>query len=265
MSTLALIDGSSLTHRSVHAAAGPDKDYVFALERAPEILDHLVRGVLFDLKPRRVLCAAEGRGPSVRRRLDPAYKQHRPDRPREFYDAIDACHARYEILLGHPPIKVDGYEADDVLASLAGRVSRPGWRSVIVTSDKDLAAAVDERTELLLVRNGRLRIHHTIHDVADVFGVPADRITMWKAVAGDPADGIPGVAGMGPKAATELAGRYRTPDELWAAMESMAVAPKYTRKLSAGRADLERSFELARLHTDLEVQVDWTRQTALAA
>ena len=104
-----------------------------------------MRGVLIDLRPRRVLCAAEGRGPSIRRGIDPAYKQHREPRPQEFYDAIDACHARYEILLGHPPIKVDGYEADDVLASLAARVNRPGWRSVIVTSDKDLAAAVDEQ------------------------------------------------------------------------------------------------------------------------
>lgn len=262
---LALIDGSSLTHRSVHAAAGPEKDYAFALERAPEILDHLVRGVLFDLKPHRVLCAAEGRGTPVRRTIDPNYKQHREPRPREFYDAINACHDRYEILLGHPPIKCDGYEADDVLASLAARVCRPGWKSIIVTSDKDLAAAVDDHTELLLVRNGRERIHHTILDVTQVFGVSSDRIAMWKAIAGDKADGIPGVAGMGPKAATELAGRYRTPDELWTAMGCCAVKPAYTRKLIAGRADLERSYDLARLRTDLDVEVDWARCAPIAA
>lgn len=264
MSMLALIDGSSLAHRAVHAAAGPDKDYERALDEAPDVLARLVRGVLFDLKPRYTLVAGEG-APFLRSQIDPNYKQGREERSAEFYTALDACLDHYEHLVGHPPIRVPGYEADDVLASLAARVSRPGWRSIIVTSDKDLAAAVDERTELLLVRNGRLRIHHTVLDVADVFGVPADRVTMWKAIAGDPADGIPGVAGMGPKAATELAGRYATPDELWAAMECMAIPSKHVRKLAAGRADLERSFELARLHTDLEVEVDWTRCTALAA
>jgi 5'-3' exonuclease len=261
---LALIDGSSLAHRSVHAAAGAEKDYERAISRAPDILQGLLQRVLADMRPRYTLCAAEG-APFIRTRMDPNYKSQRAAKPAEFYEALDACTGRYTALLGHPPISIPGYEADDVLASLAARVHRPGWRSLIVTSDKDLAAAVDDHTDLLLVRNGGERVHHTSLTVTDVFGVPPGRIAMWKAIAGDKSDSIAGVAGLGPKAATDLAGRYATPGELWAAMSRCAIAGPQARKLAAGREDLERSYELARLHDDLDVAVDWARCAPVAA
>lgn len=147
------------------------------------------------VKPAAIVFAAEG-GKGHRHKLHPDYKSSREETPDELRAAIAATHEAIEAI-GWTILRVDGYEADDVLATVSKRV---GLRAVIATSDKDL---------LQLAGRSRVfdpfkRVDITTKDVEEKYGIGAGQLADWLALCGDKSDDVPGVPGVGPKKATAL-------------------------------------------------------------
>lgn len=154
---------------------------------------------------------------SFRNELYPAYKQQRELPPPELEAQLEAC-VEIAAALGAATFIDDRYEADDLIGALRARLEKGGHRAVIVTSDKDLAQLVDERTTLLDFAKG-LRLDAAA--VIEKFGVRPDQITDYLGLAGDTVDNIPGVKGIGGKTAAELLARFDHLEDLYARLDEL--------------------------------------------
>ncbi len=151
-----------------------------------------------------------------------------------------------------PRIEVEGYEADDVLGSIAATAVLQGFGVKIITGDRDLLQLVDERVTVSLP--GKSLAESKDYSPADVktyLGVRPDQVVDYKALVGDTSDNIPGVAGIGQKTAENLYEKYNTLDEVYAHLDDLPKGVKS--KLESGRESAFLSRELARIHTDVKV------------
>ena len=113
--------------------------------------------------------------------------------------------------MGWPIVEIEGIEADDVIGTLARQASRHGLRTVISTSDKDLAQLVDERTTLVNTMSSETL---DVPGVSAKFGVPPERIVDYLTLVGDSVDNVPGVDKVGPKTAAKWLQTYGSLDAL---------------------------------------------------
>ncbi|MDQ1300270.1 MAG: polymerase, partial [Chloroflexota bacterium] len=183
------------------------------------------------------------------------YKGHRERMPDELRTQIERIKQVVETL-GIPIFTAEGFEADDVLATLARQASRQGVDSLIVTGDRDILQVVDGHIRVLT--SGRQFSDTIIYDPAGVqekYGLRPDQLVDYKALVGDKSDNIPGVRGIGEKGAADLLQKYESRGNLYAHLDE--VKPDRARNaLDAGRADAELSFKLGRIITDVPVQLD---------
>ncbi len=154
---------------------------------------------------------------SFRNEFYPDYKKQRDDPPPELVSQIDVC-LEIAAALGAATFIDDRYEADDLIGALLAGLESGGHGAVIVTSDKDLAQLVDEKTTLLDFGKG-LRLDAAA--VVEKFGVRPDQITDYLGLAGDSVDNIPGVKGIGAKSAAELLGRFGHLEELYERLDEL--------------------------------------------
>lgn len=154
---------------------------------------------------------------SFRNDFYPDYKKQRDDPPPELVAQIDVC---LEIAgaLGAATFIDERHEADDLIGALLAGIEKGGHGAVIVTSDKDLAQLVDDRTTLLDFGKG-LRLDAAA--VVEKFGVRPDQITDYLGLAGDAVDNIPGVKGIGAKSAAELLSRFGHLEELYERLDEL--------------------------------------------
>jgi 5'-3' exonuclease len=148
---------------------------------------------------------------SFRNDYYPAYKAQRGEPPPELVAQIDPC-VEIARALGAAAFIDDRYEADDIIATLCGRLVPRGHRVVVVTSDKDLAQLVSERVGLLDFAKGE---RYGPAEVEEKLGVRPEQVADLLALAGDPVDNIPGVAGIGRKTAAALLGEFGSLEELY--------------------------------------------------
>nr|WP_231747436.1 5'-3' exonuclease H3TH domain-containing protein [Auraticoccus cholistanensis] len=200
------VDGNSLLHRSFHALAGTGARSVTG---EPV---WAVRGLLT-----QVVAAADRVGPttvvvgfddpdrSVRRERWPQYKAQRLPKPATLVAQLRRATDQLRELGVHVVIP-GGLEADDVLASAARLTAAHGGRTVLVTSDRDAFALIDERTSVLRVINGGVDASPlmTPDRLELLLGVRPGQYRDFAALRGDPSDNLPGVAGIGPKRAARL-------------------------------------------------------------
>lgn len=191
---------------------------------------------------------------SFRNEVYPAYKAHRGEPPPEVVAQIDPCFELAQAL-GAAAFIDDRYEADDIIGTLCGRLVPRGHRVVIVTSDKDLAQLVSEQVTLLDFAKGE---RYGPAAVVAKFGVRPDQITDLLALAGDPVDNIPGVAGIGRKTAAELLGVFGSVEGIYARLEElprskMRAARSLHAKLREQRESAFLSKALATVATDAPV------------
>src|SRR5262249_25114059 len=132
-------------------------------------------------------------------------------------------------------LEMDGFEADDIIGTLAEKAKRQGYEVVIVTSDKDMFQLVDDQVKILNPAKGNLLMDAA--KVEEVFGVPPSRVRDALALWGDSSDNIPGVPGIGEKGAKEIVRQFATLEE------ALLRADQITRK--AYRDGLKTHFDLA--------------------
>jgi DNA polymerase I len=183
---------------------------------------------------------------SFRNEIYPAYKEQRVAPELELEAQIDTC-LEIAAALGAATFIDDRYEADDLIGALRRDLEEGGHGAVIVTSDKDLAQLVDERTVLLdFARETRL----DPQGVLEKFGVRPDQITDYLGLAGDTVDNIPGIKGIGGKSAAELLARFGHLEDLYAKLDELPWLPirgarSLHAKLAAGREIAFLSKQLA--------------------
>jgi DNA polymerase-1 len=216
---LLVLDGNSLLHRAYHAGAfegllAPDGSPVWALRG---LVGYLARAAAH-LRPDAVLVGFDCPSSSARRTLYPSYKAHRPDKS----DDLVAQLAMAPLLLaeaGVCTVVPPAYEADDVLASAAAAARQAGWRSVLMTSDRDAFALIDEHTSVLRVRNGGFD-EAVLVDAAGLpalYGVSPTQYRDFAALRGDPSDNLPGVRRFGATTARKLLAAFGTVEAAWQA------------------------------------------------
>jgi DNA polymerase-1 len=210
---------------------------------------NMLRKLVREEKPDAIAVAMDPRGGSFRRELFPAYKATRDAQPEDLSaqlplarELIDAWRL--------PVLEVPGFEADDVIATLA--TSAPeGWEVVIVSSDKDLMQLVGGRVVLYDGMKDK-RIGRA--EVTERFGVGPEKLLDVRALVGDSSDNIPGVKGIGEKGAAALITEYGTLENLLA--HASDVKAKKAREALLAQADAARlSKQLATLRTDVKLPV----------
>ena len=194
------IDGNSLVHRAYHAQARTGR---------PE---WAVRGLLMQLvaavdriRPTAVVVGFDDPDVSLRREQWPAYKAQRTDKLDTLVEQLAAA-AETVRALGIPVVVPDGLEADDVLASTAAHAREVGGTTVVVTSDRDAFALIDDTTRVLRIINGGVECSPlmTAERLVMLLGVRPEQYRDFAALRGDPSDNLPGVRGIGPQTAARL-------------------------------------------------------------
>ena len=251
---LVLIDGHSLAFRAFHAIplglTAPDGELTNAVFGFTSMLLNVLR----DQQPEYVAVAFDV-GKTFRHEMFPEYKGHRERMPDELRTQIERIKQVVETL-NIPIFTAEGFEADDVLATLARQAEGEGVDSLIVTGDRDILQVVNEHIRVLT--SGRQFSDTIIYDppaVEEKYSLRTDQLVDYKALVGDKSDNIPGVRGIGEKGAVALLQKYGTLEAVYAHLAE--VTPERTKKaLTEGEADAWQSQTLGRIILDVPIQLD---------
>ena len=250
---LLLVDGHGLAYRSYYAmirspltnARGENTSAEFGFLRTMLALRR-------EEQPDAVLVCFDPKGKSFRHEMDPEYKANRPHMPEDLRSSMGQIH-EFLNLAGIAQLRLEGFEADDLLASAARRAAGEGWEVLLHSGDKDLCQLAGPKVTILRPGAGkRPSSRMGPAEVEEEFGVPPERILDLLSLVGDSSDNIPGVSGLGPKGAVKLLTEHGDLDGVLAAVGSLKGKQK--EKLEAGRESALRSRDLVRLRDDLELE-----------
>ena len=199
--------------------------------------------------PDAIAFAFDLKGPTFRHKLYTEYKAGRHGMPDEL--AMQLPYLK-ELLnkLGYPVVTCEGYEADDILGTLARLCEDTGNECIIATGDRDSLQLVSDATTVRLATTKMGRPESTFYGVKEIqekYGVTPRELIQVKALMGDSSDNIPGVAGIGEKTALALISRFHTVDEVYASLEDPAIKPGVRKKLEAGAESCRLSLTLAEI------------------
>ncbi|MEN9767495.1 MAG: polymerase, partial [Cyanobacteriota bacterium] len=271
---LLLVDGHSLAFRSFYAFSKGGEGGLSTKEGVPTSVTYGFLKALLDnckgLAPQGVVIAFDTAEPTFRHEADEAYKAHRDEAPEHFFQDLGNLQQILQQALDIPLCMAPGYEADDVLGTLANRAANSGWRVRILSGDRDLFQLVDDQRDIAVLymgggpyakSSGPLEVRR--EGVVAKLGVTPEEVVDLKALTGDSSDNIPGVKGVGPKTAINLLQAYTNLDGIYAALaELLAAGPKakdpkgvlkgaLLGKLDADRDSAYRSRMLAEILVDI--------------
>ena len=247
---LLLIDGSSQMYRAYHAIrgltgpAGRSTNAVYGFVT-------MLRKLLNDQRPEYIAAAFDVAGPTFREELDAEYKANRAPMPDDLVEQVPWIHEACEAL-GVPVVTLQGYEADDVIGTLARTMADESLEIVIVTGDKDFFQLVRDGVTVFNPRD-----EGTWFDADGVeskFGVRPDQVVDMLALMGDAVDNVKGVPGIGEKGARTLIGEHGTLDALLAKAPQLTQR-KYRIALTEHAESALQSRDLVRIRTDAPVQL----------
>ncbi|WP_299026307.1 DNA polymerase I [uncultured Thermanaerothrix sp.] len=254
--TLYLIDGHALAYRTYFAIL---KSGQHLMTTKGEITTGIygftsVLLRLLDQEQPEFLAVAFDTGRTFRNDLFADYKATRAKMPDDLRPQIDRLHEMVEAF-GLPILEKEGYEADDVLGSIAHQAVENGLGVKILTGDRDLLQLVNERVIVNLAGNKLSEAKdYGPQDVVALLGIYPWQIVDYKALVGDTSDNIPGVPGIGEKTAVSLLTQYPTLDEIYAHLDELP--PRLRTLLEKGRDSAYLSRDLARIRTDVPITLD---------
>ena len=262
---LILLDGHSLAFRAYYAFNNSRREpLVNSLGVPTSICFGFINSLLQVLEtesPQSMAIAFDLGEPTFRHEADDNYKSDRAETPDDFIPDLQNLQKLLQGFNLSIATKA-GYEADDILGTLATKASEAGYRVKIVTGDRDLFQMVDDDKEIsvLYLHNQTFRktaSSYTEFDrtgVIEKMGVTPEQIVDYKALCGDKSDSIPGVTGIGDKTAVKLLSEYQTLDAIYENLANIKGATK--KKLETGKEDARHSQYLAQIHLDAPIEVD---------
>ena len=254
--TLFLIDSFGFIFRAFHArarmAVTPMRTTGGLATEAVYIFHNMLRKLMETHKPAYLAAVYESLGPTLREQEFAAYKANRPEAPQDLKDQIPYVR-RLLKAMRIPVLEYDGYEADDVIGTIARRASEAGAEVMIVSSDKDMLQLVGGNVRMLNPAKD-----DTIYDtekVVEFMGVPPSLVADLLALKGDAVDNIPGAPGIGDKGAKDLVLKFGPVETL---LDRAAEVEKrvYRESLLNNREQILLSKRLATIETN--VPLEWT-------
>jgi DNA polymerase I len=254
---LYLIDGHALAYRTYFAISGSTSERLQTQTGEPTAGVFGFASVLLRLlehdKPEYLAVTFDG-GYSFRDQIFREYKATRAKMPDDLRQQVNRIRQLVDVF-GFPRLELEGYEADDILGSIARQAVASGFGVKIITGDRDLLQLVDDRVIVNLAGNKLSEARDfTAKDVLEYLGVRPDQVVDYKALVGDNSDNIPGVSGVGEKTAVNLLTTYGTLDEVYAHLPELAKGVRA--KLENGKESAYLSQKLAEILTDLQVTLD---------
>ena len=252
---LMILDGNSLRNRAFYG--------VRPLTAGDGLHTHAIYGFLMILQkllredgPDALCCAFDRKAPTFRHRMYDAYKGTRKPMPEELAEQLPWLKQVLDAM-NVPRFELDGWEADDILGTLALRGERAGWETVLVTGDRDSLQLITPATGVRLLTAKPGRSESTLYNeevFREEYGFDPPRLVDLKALMGDSSDNIPGVPGVGQKTASELLRTYGSLEGVYAHLGELK--PAAAKKLEAGRESAELSYRLATISREAPVELD---------
>ena len=216
----------------------------------------ILRSMLDEVQPDAVACAFDLRAPTFRHQMFEGYKGQRKGMPDELAGQMEPLK---ELLraLGFAIVSCEGYEADDILGTLAKASTAQGGSCVIATGDRDSLQLVSDTVSVRLATTQMGRPTVTVYDPAAVrekYGVTPEQLIDVKALMGDASDNIPGVAGIGEKTALDLIVRFHDLDSIYRDLPTLELKPAVRTKLETGREMAYTSRALAKICCEVPVE-----------
>lgn len=241
-----LIDGLNITRRVFEAAQRNSETPIKQEDFVKSSLSSLLRAVR-EVAPTHVICVFDGDGPTWRHDYYPDYKANREPPPAVF---VDGCIEIRDRLAqeGIKSIKFDGFECDDVIASLAHKLGEKKVATVILSTDKDFSQLLSEH---VWQYNHFSEEYRTPEWVVKKFDVEPALFTQAQAFMGDETDNIPGVKGIGPKTAAKLLKRFGSLDKI--IRNATYLEGKMGVNIRNNLDNLKISFTLVTLKTDINL------------
>lgn len=258
MDRLILLDSNSLINRAYYALpnlTNHDGQYTGAIFG---YMNMLIK--IFDTyKPTHVIATFDRKAPTFRKSMYDGYKATRKPMPHELASQLAPLK---EILaaMNIPILEIDGYEADDIIGTLAKKYSA---KTFIVTGDKDSLQLIDDTTTVLLTKKGISEIAYYDEPALKSEGLVPSQIIDLKSLMGDSSDNIPGVAGVGEKTAKDLLAKYSTLDGVYAHIDE--IKGKLQEKLISGKEMAYLSFDLATINVNSPIEFDDLEKARLNA
>jgi len=251
---LLVIDGHSLLYRAYHGLPNTLVTRGGEPTNAVYGFTSMLLSVLRERHPEYALVAMDV-GRSFRHEHDDQYKANRPQAPDDFHSQVTRAWQVLEALR-IPVLAKPGWEADDVIGTVAEQASAEGVDTLIVTGDTDAFQLVDERVQVLT--SGRRFSDTIVYDheaILQRYGLEPDQLIDYKALVGDKSDNVPGVRGIGEKTAAQLLLQFRTLEGIYEHLGE--VTPNKARQaLEAGREDALRSRYLVTIRKDAPVELE---------
>ncbi|MFM8564006.1 MAG: 5'-3' exonuclease H3TH domain-containing protein [Acidimicrobiia bacterium] len=253
--SLLILDGNSLTYR---AFFGIPADMVTASGQVTNAVfgfTSMLLTVLKDRRPDGVVVAFDRPEPTFRHVAEPTYKAQREETPEILRQQMGIVK---EVLsaLGVTTIECVGFEADDIIATVAARAVAAGFAVIVVTGDRDSYQLVKD-PDVQVLYNKRGVTDYALYDEAGIMektGVHPTRYVEYAALRGDPSDNLPGVPGVGEKTAAKLINTYGDLDGIFA--HASEQTPKLRASLTENESVARRNLELMRLRHDAPIIVD---------
>ncbi|HBO83558.1 MAG: DNA polymerase I [Deltaproteobacteria bacterium GWC2_42_11] len=248
---LILIDGSSYIYRAFHAIPYLSNKKGLQTNAIYGFTTMLMK-VLKDFKPEHIAVVFDTKAPSFRHKLYEEYKAQRPEMPDSLKPQIPYIKEVVKAF-NIPCLEMDGYEADDVIGTIAKRVKDRALKVIIVTGDKDMLQLVDKDTIVVDTMKNRT---YTADEVVERFGVLPEKVTDIMGLAGDSSDNIPGVKGIGEKTASDLIKEFGGINELLADIDR--VKNKKVRESLKAHSELALlSKKLATINKDVPIEINY--------
>ncbi len=251
---LMILDGNSVINRAFYGVRmlnAPDGTPTNAVYGFLNILRHLMD----EEEPDAVCVTFDRREPTFRHLRYEGYKAQRKGMPDELAAQMPILKETLDAM-NIPHYELAGWEADDLIGSIARVCGNTGWECVIVTGDKDSFQLIDEHTSVKHVKTAGGRTITTLYDVAafrEEYGFDPILLIDLKSLMGDASDNIPGVAGIGEKTALSLIRSFGHVRDIYDNLDTLDIREPVRKKLAQGRELAKMSYELATIRRDAPV------------
>lgn len=251
--TLLVVDGNSIINRAFYGIrplstkSGQPTNAIYGFLT-------MLEKIKSDTSPDRVAIAFDLKTPTFRHKAYEGYKANRHGMPDELASQLEPL-KKILTLLGYKLVTCEGFEADDILGTLSLAAEKAGEKCFIATGDRDSLQLVSDSVTVDLATN-KANVFYTPEKVREDYGVSPDQLIDIKAIQGDSSDCIPGVAGIGPKGAAELIGRFNDLDNIYDNIDTIDIKEGMRKKLIASRENAYLSRMLGEIRRDIPIDTD---------
>ena len=252
---LLAVDGNSILNRAFYGVRPLSNQEGFPTNALFGTVSMVTRQIEA-LNPDFCAVAFDLKAPTFRHKMYEHYKEGRRPMPEELALQLPVAKELFRAL-GFRVLELEGYEADDILGTLASWSEREGIEAYLMTGDRDALQLISPRVHVLLATN---------RDTEDVdeqafqtkYGVPASSFVDVKAIMGDSSDKIPGVPGIGEKTALDLIAKFGSLDRVYENLETSGLKPAALQRMKDGKESAYLSLELARICREVPLACNLT-------